>query len=159
MESYKAEAIEEEQKELGHKNVSTTYISYLKPELRYLNFKEEKFYLLMNKGEVVDKINSDNIFINNKLFKKKSKVEEKSFEPYFSSDSEEEDEDIIDDVFHIKNDLFYFEGHFNEDIDFKQNIALTKNTKYKKIKINEYDDNILNLYDEITETNTKNVKK
>lgn len=159
VESYKAGAIEEAKKELGHKNVSTTYNSYLRPELRNLNFKEEKFSFLMNKGEVVDKINSNNIFIKNQLFKKKSRFKEKNIEQDFSSDSEEEGEDIIDDDFHIKNDLFYFEGHFNEDIDFKQNITLTKNTKFKEININEFEDNSLNDYDDITETNRKQVKK
>ena len=53
--AFKGKAINYAKSELNHKNQSTTYNSYIKPEIRNLNLKEEKYSLLLNKGNVLEK--------------------------------------------------------------------------------------------------------
>jgi integrase len=82
VETYKNESIEFAQKELGHKNKTTTYNSYIKPDL---NFKEEKYPLIMNKGEIIDKKNFNNKFAKKKkTSEKNNEVKQKNNESEFS---------------------------------------------------------------------------
>lgn len=56
VEAFKGNTIDYSKSELNHKNQSTTYNSYIKPEIRNLNLNEEKYSLLLNKGNVLEKI-------------------------------------------------------------------------------------------------------
>ena len=129
VETFEEKGIKNAQEELGHKHMITTYNSYIKPEIRNLNLKEEKNTLLLNKGKVIKKKKSKiNITDENvdyaDTFHDNDKIEESS--SFFSDD---EGEDIIDDDFNEGENLFYFEGHFYDDSDYLDYIS--DNLKYE----------------------------
>ena len=93
----------------------------MKPEIRNLNIREEKQSLLINKGNIITKQkakNKDIIIknnVNNICDEKNKKYDESSI------DSDDDGSDIIDDDFNVIENIFFFEDHFYEDIDFIEN--------------------------------------
>ena len=132
VEVFQGRTIEGAQKELNHKNKATTFYSYVKPDVRNLFMKEEKDSLLLNKGNVIEKKKED--IFNEK--KKKNQINEQiELEEkldVFSYDLQEEGENIIDDDFMMKEKIFYFEGHFYDDVDFKEHFALNNKKQNKR---------------------------
>lgn len=110
----------------------TTYNSYIKPEIRNLNFWKEKSSLLLNKGRVIKKskiIHKNNIGDINLDYSDEQKYDIDDANSLVYT----EEEDIINDNFHINGNIIYFEGHFYDDIDFnKTKYLLMKNNLEEK---------------------------
>lgn len=137
VETFEGKGLKSAQEELGHKNIITTYNSYVKPEIRNLNIREEKSSLLLNKGKVVkirNKVNSKNSNDVNSQFLDEQKY---NIEEIDSINLSEEGQDIIDDDFHINENIFYFDGHFYDDIDFIENKYLLMKNNLEEKEINK----------------------
>ena len=132
VEAFKGKTIDYAKSELNHKNQSTTYNSYIKPEIRNLNFKEEKYSLLLNKGNVLEKNEKKSLYNQQKEEKNEEKNTDNILDD-FSYDINEVGENIIDDDFIMSEKIFYFEGHFYEDVDFKEYQILSNKNKIQNI--------------------------
>lgn len=147
VETFENKGIKTAQEELGHKHNITTYNSYIKPEIRNLNIREEKNTLLLNKGKVIkSKGNINNINKENEeSIDSNPEIDTIKEESSFTSD--DEGEDILDDDFNIGENIFYFEGHFYDDVDYRSYISSDLKNKLKEDPIDNIDDIYKELID------------
>ena len=121
--SYQNNNIEKIQSDLGHKLSYTTLNSYVHPERRNLNLNEEQRKEIKGIEALKMRINEGKI-INNKPYNNAADEEENSL------NLEEEGEDYIDDDIDQSENIFYFTGHFYDDIDIIDYKNKTKNNGY-----------------------------
>lgn len=156
VETFEGKYIKNAQEELGHKNIITTYNSYVKPEIRNLNIREEQKSFLMNEGKVIKK--KKNLRKENAptLSKINLDNDKEDLQEEYSFDFTEEGEDIIDDDFYTNENLFYFEGHFYDDIDFSEYQCLLMKLNLEEAQNKNITINDNGLLDEIKEEKKDN---
>ena len=110
--SYQKNNIEKIQSDLRHKLAYTTFFSYVHPERRNLNLNEEQRKDIKGIEALKMRINEGKI-INNKPYNNAADEEENSL----NLEEEEEGEDYIEDDIEQNGNIFYFTGHFYDDID------------------------------------------
>jgi integrase len=128
--NYKKQEINNIKEKLGHKFISTTINNYINPERRGLHFLEEeqsskKLGINALKKRILE------------IYKNKDISDNYLSESEDSLNLEDEGEDYFDDDFDIDNKIFYWTGHFYDDIDFIEYKIKENNDKNKIIINNE----------------------
>lgn len=154
--SYQNNKVEKIQSNLGHQMAYTTLNSYIQPERRNLNLNEEERNNIKGIKALKNRIFERNL-INDKSNEDTGKYCEEQ-----SIDFDEEGEDYIDDDLEQNDNIFYFTGHFYDDVDIIEYINSRKNSENilennpKNISI--FDNNFIQLEKSIAKEKKINFK-